>query len=347
MRFGLRLAASAAGAAARTRAPARASGRMREVMPANYGRARARASGVPPVVPSPGATGEAFRLPDVLPGERIRVRLRGSPMPQGPGRGRMSLTHTPPSKEGPTHMFTPRRTLASLLVIGSLAPRRLRWRLRRREDPSRTPRSSRSRAASSRIDAQKAAQDVQDGTKSADEAADEIQQGAEDLPEKPRTPRSDAIDTVRTTPTSRTRPRSSSSRRRTSSTPHREPDKDGGRGAAAGWPGAALSSAGWQALRRDRRLAPRVHRTPARLLRGHGAERRRRPRERLAQGRRGHVPRDRPARLRLRRHARQRLETSPTSSDNGRICVMFAAFEGPPKIVRLHGTGPRHPAGRR
>ena len=33
--------------------------------------------------------------------------------------------------------------------------------------------------------------------------------------------------------------------------------------------------------------------------------------------------------------------------DNGRICVMFCAFEGPPRILRLHGQGeyvrPDHP----
>ncbi len=32
-------------------------------------------------------------------------------------------------------------------------------------------------------------------------------------------------------------------------------------------------------------------------------------------------------------------ETIAHLRDHGRICVMFAAFEGPPKIVRLHGQG--------
>ena len=32
-------------------------------------------------------------------------------------------------------------------------------------------------------------------------------------------------------------------------------------------------------------------------------------------------------------------ETIAHLRDNGRICVMFAAFDGPPKIVRLHGRG--------
>jgi hypothetical protein len=33
------------------------------------------------------------------------------------------------------------------------------------------------------------------------------------------------------------------------------------------------------------------------------------------------------------------IETVAHLRDNGRICVMFAAFEGPPKIIRLHGRG--------
>jgi hypothetical protein len=33
------------------------------------------------------------------------------------------------------------------------------------------------------------------------------------------------------------------------------------------------------------------------------------------------------------------VETIAHLRDNGRITIMFAAFEGPPKIVRLHGTG--------
>ncbi|MGH3904245.1 MAG: pyridoxamine 5'-phosphate oxidase family protein [Pseudonocardiaceae bacterium] len=32
------------------------------------------------------------------------------------------------------------------------------------------------------------------------------------------------------------------------------------------------------------------------------------------------------------------IETVAHARENGRICVMFCAFEGPPKIVRLHGT---------
>ena len=33
------------------------------------------------------------------------------------------------------------------------------------------------------------------------------------------------------------------------------------------------------------------------------------------------------------------IETVAHLRDNGRICVMFTAFEGPPKIIRLHGEG--------
>jgi pyridoxamine 5'-phosphate oxidase-like protein len=33
------------------------------------------------------------------------------------------------------------------------------------------------------------------------------------------------------------------------------------------------------------------------------------------------------------------IETVAHLRENGRICVMFCAFDGPPKIVRLHGVG--------
>lgn len=33
------------------------------------------------------------------------------------------------------------------------------------------------------------------------------------------------------------------------------------------------------------------------------------------------------------------VETIAHLRDNGRICVMFCAFEGPPRIVRVHGSG--------
>lgn len=33
------------------------------------------------------------------------------------------------------------------------------------------------------------------------------------------------------------------------------------------------------------------------------------------------------------------VETIAHLRENGRICLMFCAFEGPPRIVRIHGTG--------
>jgi hypothetical protein len=33
------------------------------------------------------------------------------------------------------------------------------------------------------------------------------------------------------------------------------------------------------------------------------------------------------------------VETIAHLLENGRICVMFCAFDGPPRIVRIHGTG--------
>lgn len=33
------------------------------------------------------------------------------------------------------------------------------------------------------------------------------------------------------------------------------------------------------------------------------------------------------------------VETIAHLRENGRACIMFCAFEGPPRIVRLHGTG--------
>lgn len=39
------------------------------------------------------------------------------------------------------------------------------------------------------------------------------------------------------------------------------------------------------------------------------------------------------------------IETLAHLEENGRIVVMFCAFEGPPRIVRLHGRGRAAPAG--
>lgn len=38
-------------------------------------------------------------------------------------------------------------------------------------------------------------------------------------------------------------------------------------------------------------------------------------------------------------HVGSGAETAAHLRENGRICVMFCAFEGPPRIVRLHGRG--------
>src|SRR4051795_10125388 len=39
------------------------------------------------------------------------------------------------------------------------------------------------------------------------------------------------------------------------------------------------------------------------------------------------------------------VETIAHVRENGRITIMFCAFEGPPRIVRLHGRGIVHPLG--
>ena len=38
-------------------------------------------------------------------------------------------------------------------------------------------------------------------------------------------------------------------------------------------------------------------------------------------------------------------ETAAHLRENGRICLMLCAFDGPPKIVRLYGAGAVHPLG--
>jgi pyridoxamine 5'-phosphate oxidase-like protein len=43
-------------------------------------------------------------------------------------------------------------------------------------------------------------------------------------------------------------------------------------------------------------------------------------------------------------HVGSGAETIAHLRDNGRICVMLCAFEGPPRIVRLHGRGEVVPA---
>jgi hypothetical protein len=41
-------------------------------------------------------------------------------------------------------------------------------------------------------------------------------------------------------------------------------------------------------------------------------------------------------------HVGSGAETAAHLRENGRICVMLCAFEGPPRIVRLHGRGEVH-----
>src|SRR4051794_17545961 len=43
-------------------------------------------------------------------------------------------------------------------------------------------------------------------------------------------------------------------------------------------------------------------------------------------------------------HVGSGAETAAHLRDNGRICVMLCDFEGPPRIVRLHGRGESMPA---
>jgi Pyridoxamine 5'-phosphate oxidase len=43
-------------------------------------------------------------------------------------------------------------------------------------------------------------------------------------------------------------------------------------------------------------------------------------------------------------HVGSGAETVAHVRENGRVCVMFCAFEGPPRIVRLHGRGEVVPA---
>ena len=38
-------------------------------------------------------------------------------------------------------------------------------------------------------------------------------------------------------------------------------------------------------------------------------------------------------------HVGSGAETAAHIRENGRVCVMLCAFSGPPRIVRLHGTG--------
>ena len=159
--------------------------------------ARARGHrGFPQSCPRLPPAGEAFRLPDVLPGDADQGQAPGVPrMPQGPGRGRIHRTHPTTPKEGPTEMFTPRRTLASLLVVGALGFAACGGDSDS-EKLQQDAQELQEQGQQLQEDAQKAAEEVQDGTKSAEEAANEIQQGAEDLQENATDAASDAIENV-------------------------------------------------------------------------------------------------------------------------------------------------------
>ena len=44
-------------------------------------------------------------------------------------------------------------------------------------------------------------------------------------------------------------------------------------------------------------------------------------------------------------HVGSGAETAAHIRENGRVCVMLCAFEGPPRIVRIHGRGEVLPCG--
>src|SRR5262245_35970410 len=98
---------------------------------------------------------------------------------------------------------------------------------------------------------------------------------------------------------------------------------------------------------RGHRCAPAgLHREAAGLLRGDGAARRARSHQPFAQGPR-QLPHPRPRRVAYLDLTGSGVETIAHLRENGRIVLMFCAFAGPPKILRLHGRGsvfePGHP----
>ena len=93
-----------------------------------------------------------------------------------------------------------------------------------------------------------------------------------------------------------------------------------------------------EAPRRHRRAAALLHRGAAPLLRRDGAAGGRRTRQPLPQGPRRHLRRARRAPVAYLDLTGSGSETVAHLRENGRITVMFCAFEGAPNIVRLHGT---------
>lgn len=95
-------------------------------------------------------------------------------------------------------MFTPRRTLVSLLIAGAVATGLAACG--GDSDSEKIQKSAdhlQQQGTQLQIDAQKAAQDVKDGTKSSEDAAAEIQAGAEKLTDEAKDTAGDAIDAVK------------------------------------------------------------------------------------------------------------------------------------------------------
>jgi hypothetical protein len=96
--------------------------------------------------------------------------------------------------------------------------------------------------------------------------------------------------------------------------------------------------------RHDHRRAGRVHRRPARVLRGHRSHRRR-PRELSPKGLDTFTVLD-PNTVAYLDLTGSGIETVAHLRENGRITIMFCAFDGNPNIVRLYGSGDVLPTGR-
>ncbi len=95
-----------------------------------------------------------------------------------------------------------------------------------------------------------------------------------------------------------------------------------------------------RAVRRHRRALGDLDRAPADVLRRDRAAGRRRACQRLAEGTgRGAARRSVRARSATSTSAAAAPRRSPICARTARIVVMFCAFDGPPRILRLHGTG--------
>jgi len=95
-------------------------------------------------------------------------------------------------------MFTPRRSLASLLIAGALATGVAACGGDSDSDKAQQRAAElQDQGDQLRQDAEKASQEVQDGTKSAEDAAAEIQAGAEDLADDATDAAAETIDDVK------------------------------------------------------------------------------------------------------------------------------------------------------